>query len=94
MLSWVWVRWRRLMFRDAPGARELSKLERIEFRKVGFIYPKHKDRVLKDLSFVLEPGQMLALVGPSGTGKTTIVKLLLRLYEPTTVRVSMKFRRA
>ncbi len=69
--------------KDAPGARELERLERVEFRGVSFHYPGHDQMVLTDVSFTVAPGEMLALVGPSGTGKTTIVKLLLRLYEPT-----------
>ena len=69
--------------KDAPAARELEKLSSIEFKNVNFSYPGHTKMVLKDVSFRLEMGQMLALVGPSGTGKTTIVKLLLRLYEQT-----------
>jgi ABC-type multidrug transport system fused ATPase/permease subunit len=73
--------------RDRPDARVLERLERIEFRGVGFEYPGHKESVLRDISFELEPGQMLALVGPSGTGKTTIVKLLLRLYDPTSGQI-------
>jgi ABC-type multidrug transport system fused ATPase/permease subunit len=68
---------------DAPNAKELKQLKSIEFRDVNFVYPGHENEVLKNVSFVLKPGQMLALVGPSGTGKTTIVKLLLRLYEAT-----------
>jgi ABC-type multidrug transport system fused ATPase/permease subunit len=66
---------------DEPNARKLNELKAIEFRDVSFTYPGHEKEVLKEVSFRLTPGDMLALVGPSGTGKTTIVKLLLRLYE-------------
>ena len=58
----------------------------IEFRKVWFAYhggaaPKEEDWVLRDVSFRVEPGQTLAIVGHTGAGKTTIIQLLLRFYE-------------
>jgi ABC-type multidrug transport system fused ATPase/permease subunit len=68
---------------DAPDATELEKLHSLEFRKVSFAYPGKRRRVLEDISFTLDAGTTLALVGPSGTGKTTITKLMLRFYEPT-----------
>ncbi len=58
-------------------------IREIEFRNVSFRYP-HTDRdVLRDVSFRIPFGQSLALVGKNGAGKTTIVKLLCRLYNPT-----------
>lgn len=55
----------------------------IEFQKVCFSYPSRKTfQVLKDLSFQIEAGQKVALVGSSGSGKSTIAQLLLRFYEP------------
>jgi len=54
-----------------------------EFRNVSFAYPNSSRRVLNNVSFTLEPGQRIALVGENGQGKTTIVKLLTRLYDPT-----------
>lgn len=54
-----------------------------EFAGVGFAYPGNPRRVLSDINFTLEPGQRIALVGENGQGKTTIVKLLTRLYDPT-----------
>ena len=68
---------------DSPDADELAALRSLEFRKVSFAYPGKKRRVLEDISFRLDGGSTLALVGPSGTGKTTITKLMLRFYEPT-----------
>lgn len=68
---------------DTPDAVELDHLHDIEFKNVSFAYPEKKRRVLKDIRFKLEAGQTLALVGPSGTGKTTITKLMLRFYEPS-----------
>ena len=55
----------------------------IEFRNVSFSYPNSPRKVLDNLSFMLEPGEKIALVGENGAGKTTIVKLLGRLYDPT-----------
>ncbi len=57
---------------------------KITFENVVFEYPSRKEnRVLKDVSFSVEPGQQVALVGPSGAGKSTLVSLLLKFYEPT-----------
>ena len=58
---------------------------KIEFRDVTFAYEngeKNRPLVLKNLNFTVEPNQRVALVGPTGCGKTTIAKLLLLLYEP------------
>ncbi len=58
---------------------------KIEFRDVTFAYEngdKNRSPVLKNLNFSIEPNQKVALVGPTGCGKTTIAKLLLLLYEP------------
>ncbi|MHA1200551.1 MAG: ABC transporter ATP-binding protein [Candidatus Heimdallarchaeaceae archaeon] len=57
----------------------------IEFQNVSFTYPNGNPKnpqVLRNLSFKIEPNQRVALVGPTGCGKTTLAKLLLRLYEP------------
>lgn len=68
---------------DDPSARTLASVQgRIEFREVSFTYPDGT-QALNNVSFVIEPGQSLALVGPSGSGKSTIADLLLRFYEPT-----------
>jgi len=55
----------------------------IEFRDVSFRYPGTERRVLKEVSFTARPGETVALVGPTGSGKTTVVKLIPRLYDPT-----------
>lgn len=54
-----------------------------EFRNVSFQYPKAENYALKNLSLTLKAGQRLAVVGLNGAGKSTFIKLLLRLYEPT-----------
>lgn len=67
--------------RDRPGARALPPVEgRVTFEHVHFAY--RPDRlVLHDVSFEAEPGELVALVGPSGAGKTTITYLVPRLYD-------------
>jgi len=54
---------------------------KIEFKNINFFY-KEGDYILKDLSFLINPGEHVAFVGPTGSGKTTIIRLLCRLYEP------------
>jgi len=54
-----------------------------EFRNVSFTYPGTDRRVLSDFNFTLAPGERVALIGENGQGKTTIVKLITRLYDPT-----------
>ena len=55
----------------------------IEFQHVWFAYPGNQTPVLRDINFRLEPHERIALVGENGQGKTTIAKLLARLYDPT-----------
>jgi ATP-binding cassette, subfamily B, multidrug efflux pump len=64
----------------APSARVDSLQGRIEFRNVWFAY-EDEDWILKNISFTVEPGEKVALVGRTGSGKTTIASLLLRFYE-------------
>ena len=72
--------------RDVRGARPAPRFKgRIEFNHVGFSYDGGK-QALKDVSFTIEAGQVAAIVGPSGTGKTTLVSLIPRFYDPV-VRV-------
>ncbi|HKO10701.1 MAG TPA: ABC transporter ATP-binding protein [Acidobacteriaceae bacterium] len=54
-----------------------------EFRNVSFAYPGTTRMVLKDFNFTIEPGERIALIGENGQGKTTVVKLITRLYDPT-----------
>ncbi|NCJ07577.1 ATP-binding cassette domain-containing protein [Synechococcales cyanobacterium C] len=68
--------------RDTQGAIEAPAFEgQVCFRNVAFGYEPAK-RILNGLSFGVQPGQRVALVGPSGGGKSTLVSLLLRLYDP------------
>jgi ATP-binding cassette subfamily B protein len=54
-----------------------------EFRNVSFVYPGTGRRVLNNFNFFLRPGERVALIGENGQGKTTVVKLIARLYDPT-----------
>jgi ATP-binding cassette subfamily B protein len=58
----------------------------IRFEKVWFAY-KDDDYVLKNLDFVIKPGEKIAFVGPTGAGKSSIIRLLCRLYEPSKGRI-------
>lgn len=78
------------------GAKELSKVQRlnsgaqVSFNNISFNYPSRpNDIALKQLSFTLEPGQTVALVGPSGAGKTTVLQLLLRFYDPASGTIEL-----
>jgi ATP-binding cassette subfamily B protein len=68
-----------------PNARSAPRpiKKGFEFRDVSFIYPGTDRRVLNRLNFHLDPGERVALIGENGQGKTTIVKLITRLYDPT-----------
>lgn len=65
------------------GTRELKGIKKIEFKNVFFKYEKSSRYVLSDINFEVANGQIIAIVGGSGGGKTTIGNLLLRFYEPT-----------
>ena len=69
--------------KDIPGARRAPYFKgRIEFDRVNFSYSPDVP-ILKDVSFKIEPGQVAALVGPTGAGKTTLIGLIPRFYDPT-----------
>ena len=56
---------------------------RVQFQGVGFTYPGASRPVLREVDFTVEPGQTVAVVGPTGSGKSTLMALLARLYDPT-----------
>jgi ATP-binding cassette, subfamily B, bacterial len=66
------------------GLRTPQPIRRgFEFRNVSFAYPGTDRTVLKNFSLTLSPGERIALIGENGQGKTTVVKLITRLYDPT-----------
>ena len=72
-----------LEIEDRPGARELADVAgRVEFEDVTFSYATKGRPALDSVSFSIEPGQLVALVGRSGAGKTTVTSLIPRFYEP------------
>ena len=73
--------------REAPGAIELTQIEgRVCFEDVSFAYFGRK-QVLTNLSFEAQPGQIVALLGQTGSGKSTIINLMPRFYDPTDGRI-------
>ncbi|MDZ8086828.1 MAG: ABC transporter ATP-binding protein [Nostoc sp. DedQUE12b] len=71
---------------ESPDLTSPPELGEIRFDHVWFAY-KNDDYVIKDLDFTIHPGEKVALVGPTGAGKTSIIRLLCRLYEPTQGRI-------
>ena len=69
---------------DAPGAVALPPLEgRVELRDVRFRYAGSEREILRGVSFVAEPGQLVAILGTTGSGKSTIINLVPRFYDAT-----------
>jgi ATP-binding cassette subfamily B protein len=71
---------------ESEAEHSKPQLGEIKFEHVWFGY-KEDDYVIKDLDFTIHPGEKVALVGPTGAGKTTIIRLLCRLYEPSQGRI-------
>lgn len=78
---------------DRPGAKSLTSIQgEICFERVSFAYAKPGQEgvyLLNQIDFSLAAGESLAIVGPSGTGKSTLLSLLLRLYEPLSGRITL-----
>jgi len=62
---------------------------RIEFKNVSFKYDDGTEEVLKDISFVAEPGQTIAIMGETGCGKTSLIQMIPRFYEPTRGQITI-----
>jgi len=77
---------------DSPDAEEMTGCDgTVEFKNVSFYYLPEQP-ILKDINFRAEKGQMIALVGPTGVGKTTLVSLLERFYDPVQGQVMISGR--
>ena len=70
------------MSEDLGGNMEVHALPKIEFVNVSFRYPNCENYILRNLSFTMDYGEKIALVGVNGAGKSTIIKLMLRFYDP------------
>lgn len=74
---------------ELPGAKPLSiQRGQVRFDHVSFSYGRHSD-ILKDINFEAAPDQVIALLGPTGSGKTTFVNLIPRFYDPTAGTISI-----
>lgn len=74
--------------KDAPDAHDIPPIAgEVRFEAVSFHYPDGGQLVLSDIDFVARPGETVALVGQTGAGKTTLVKLLARFHDPTGGRI-------
>jgi ATP-binding cassette subfamily B protein len=78
---------------DRPGATALTNAEgRVRFDGVGFTYPDSATPVLHDIDLTIEPGETVALVGATGTGKTSLTALVPRLYDVTAGAITIDGR--
>ncbi|MBS4177821.1 ABC transporter ATP-binding protein [Lederbergia citrea] len=76
--------------KQSPAAQPLENLYgHIQFNNVSFAYEKEQDLILDEINFEAKPGQMLAILGAAGSGKSTLIHLIPGLYEPTRGTVSL-----
>ncbi len=77
--------------KESPDARPVPRpfAQGIEFRNVTFQYAKNDSPTLKNISVSIRPGEKIAIVGANGAGKTTFIKLLTRLYDPTAGEITI-----
>lgn len=64
------------------GKLDITEFQELEFRNISFHYPNQKQKILNNCNFVIKKNEKIGLVGLNGVGKSTIVKLILRLYDP------------
>lgn len=74
--------------KDRDGSKEIEIKGHFQFEKVSFGYNTYEP-VLEDINFEVEPGEMIGLVGASGTGKSTMINLIMRLYDPDQGRIML-----
>ncbi|HEX5503708.1 MAG TPA: ABC transporter ATP-binding protein [Thermomicrobiales bacterium] len=78
---------------DRPGATPLGEIAgRVAFEDVHFRYPGSEREILRGVGFVAEPGQTVAILGTTGSGKSTVINLIPRFYDPTAGRVTIDGR--
>jgi ATP-binding cassette, subfamily B, multidrug efflux pump len=65
----------------SPTTENITVKGKIEFRNVTFVYPETRIQALDNVSFIAEPGQLIAIIGRTGSGKSTIANLLMRMYD-------------
>lgn len=68
---------------DGPGIENPYKEGKVEFRNVSFQYPDAEEKVLENITFTAEPGQTVAFIGSTGSGKSTLINLIPRFYDAT-----------
>jgi ATP-binding cassette subfamily B protein len=75
---------------DQPGARELPRVQgRVSFADVSFRFPGSESDVVTDITFSIQPGQLVVIVGPAGAGKSSLLNLLPRFYDVTAGRIAV-----